>query len=87
MIGQEHSVGGAIGHARPPDRGRPTAGTWAAGTAAEPADARPSADPLEPLAQLLRDLRASRAGLSGREAARRLQVAGPNELARRGGRR
>ncbi len=37
--------------------------------------------------ELLRDLRASPDGLSGREAARRLQVAGPNELARRGGRR
>jgi calcium-translocating P-type ATPase len=46
-----------------------------------------SANPLEPLAQLLRDLRASADGLSGREAARRLQVSGPNELARRGGRR
>jgi calcium-translocating P-type ATPase len=46
-----------------------------------------AADPLEPLAQLLRDLRAAPVGLSDREAARRLQVAGPNELARRGGRR
>jgi magnesium-transporting ATPase (P-type) len=46
-----------------------------------------SADPLEPLAQLLRDLRTSQAGLSSREAARRLQVSGPNELTRRGGRR
>jgi calcium-translocating P-type ATPase len=46
-----------------------------------------SANPLEPLAQLLRDLRASADGLSGREAARRLQVSGPNELTRRGGRR
>ena len=45
------------------------------------------ADPLEPLAQLLRDLRSSPAGLSDREAARRLEVSGPNELARRGGRR
>ena len=36
---------------------------------------------------MLRDLRASANGLSGREAARRLEVAGPNELARRGGRR
>ena len=44
-------------------------------------------DPTEPLAQLFRDLRSSPAGLSGREAARRLQVSGPNELARRGGRR
>jgi magnesium-transporting ATPase (P-type) len=45
------------------------------------------ADLLEPLAQLFRDLRASPGGLSGREAARRLEVSGPNELARRGGRR
>ena len=39
------------------------------------------------MAQLFRDLRAVPAGLSGREAARRLEVYGPNELARRGGRR
>ena len=45
------------------------------------------ADPLGPLEELLRDLRASAAGLSGREAARRLQVSGPNELVRRGGQR
>jgi hypothetical protein len=45
------------------------------------------ADPVEPLAQLFRDLRASPAGLSGREAARRLAASGPNELTRRGGRR
>ena len=44
-------------------------------------------DPLEPAAQLYRDLRTGPAGLSGREAARRLQVSGPNELTRRGGRR
>jgi len=44
-------------------------------------------DPLEPLAELFRDLRSSAAGLSAREAARRLEVSGPNELARRGGRR
>ena len=49
--------------------------------------ARELADPLEPLVQLFRDLRSSPAGLSGREAARRLEVFGPNELARRGGRR
>ena len=54
---------------------------------AEPVlDQRP-ADPLEPLEQLFRDLRASANGLSGREAARRLEVSGPNELVRRGGRR
>ena len=46
-----------------------------------------AADPLEPLAQLFRDLRTSAGGLSSREAARRLQVSGPNELSRRGGRR
>ena len=46
-----------------------------------------AADPLEPLAQLFRDLRTSASGLSGREAARRLEVSGPNELSRRGGRR
>ena len=52
-------------------------------------DASPQApaDALEPLAQLFRDLRSSPEGLSGREAARRLEVHGPNELARRGGRR
>jgi Cation transporter/ATPase, N-terminus len=44
------------------------------------------ADPLEPLEELFRELRASPAGLSCREAARRLEVSGPNELARRGGR-
>ena len=45
------------------------------------------ADPLDPLEELFRDLRASAAGLSGREAARRLEVSGPNELVRLGGRR
>ena len=48
---------------------------------------RAPADPLEPLAYLFRDLRSSPDGLSAREAARRLEVYGPNELARRGGRR
>ena len=52
-----------------------------------PAQLGGPADPLEPPAQLLRDLRSSSSGLSGREAARRLQVFGPNELSRRGGRR
>ena len=62
-------------------------------TARSRADARPDAspgtpaDPLEPLAHLFRDLRSSSKGLSAREAARRLEVHGPNELARRGGRR
>src|SRR6516164_6086522 len=58
--------------------------------AAEPVTARTAvaiADPLEPLTELFRDLRTSPAGLSAREAARRLEVYGPNELARRGGRR
>src|SRR5215471_15550217 len=58
--------------------------------AAEPVTAGPAvatADPLEPLAQLFRDLRTSPDGLSAREAARRLEVSGPNELVRRGGRR
>lgn len=45
------------------------------------------ADPLEPLEELFRDLRTSTAGLSEREAARRVEVSGPNELVRRGGRR
>jgi magnesium-transporting ATPase (P-type) len=44
-------------------------------------------DPLEPIAHLFQDLRAAPEGLSGREAARRLEVTGPNELTRRGGRR
>ncbi len=44
-------------------------------------------DPAEPLAQLFRDLRSAPGGLSGREAARRLEVYGANELTRRGGRR
>ncbi len=44
-------------------------------------------DPLKPLAQLFRDLRSSPDGLTAREAARRLEVSGPNELSRRGGRR
>jgi len=45
------------------------------------------ADPQESIGRLLRDLRASRDGLSSREAARRLVVAGPNALVRRAGRR
>ncbi len=44
-------------------------------------------DQRRPLAELFRDLRTSAAGLAGREAARRLAVYGPNELARRTGRR
>jgi calcium-translocating P-type ATPase len=40
-------------------------------------------DPTEPARHLLRDLRADGRGLSSREAARRLEVAGPNELPHR----
>lgn len=43
-------------------------------------------DPEESLERLLRDLRSRPDGLSEREAARRLVVAGPNELTRRAGR-
>ena len=45
-----------------------------------------SVDATEPVGRLLRDLRTSRSGLPGREAARRLVAYGPNELRRRGGR-
>jgi hypothetical protein len=48
--------------------------------------ARP-VDPLEPVVRLFQDLRTGSAGLSSREAARRLQAYGYNELARRGTRR
>ncbi len=44
----------------------------------------PAGDPREPVARLLRDLRAQRGGLSAREAARRLVAYGPNELVRHG---
>ena len=47
----------------------------------------PDRDPREPLALLLRDLRARPEGLSTREAENRLLVHGPNELLRRGRRR
>ena len=57
------------------------------GRARPEASSRATPDPLEPLARLFRDLGSSRDGLSGREAARRLEVYGPNELTRRGGRR
>jgi calcium-translocating P-type ATPase len=43
-------------------------------------------DPAGPVDLLLRDLRASRAGLSEREASLRLERYGPNTLTRRGGR-
>ena len=39
-------------------------------------------DPQEGLSRLLRDLRSREAGLTDREAARRLEIAGPNELTR-----
>src|SRR5689334_9962092 len=55
--------------------------------AAEAVTASPAvttADPLEPLAQLFRDLRSSPTGRPVRGAARRLEVSGPNLLARRG---
>ncbi|HTJ70925.1 MAG TPA: cation-transporting P-type ATPase [Actinospica sp.] len=55
-------------------------------TAAAASDG-PAADPREPLADLWADLGSSPAGLSQREAARRLIVYGPNTLSRRGGRR
>ena len=42
-------------------------------------------DPTEELGELLRDLHSDGAGLSSREAARRLEQYGPNELRRRGG--
>jgi magnesium-transporting ATPase (P-type) len=65
----------------PPAHGAgPAAGPHAATGPAVP-------DPLEPMAQLFRDLRSGPGGLSEREAARRLEVTGPNELSRRGGRR
>ena len=44
-------------------------------------------DPTERIDRLLRDLRATRAGLSSAEAERRLLQYGPNVLRRRGGRR
>jgi len=43
------------------------------------ADTAQDADERRPLAELFRDLRTSRVGLSAREAARRLVVYGPNE--------
>jgi calcium-translocating P-type ATPase len=54
--------------------------------AAEPrsSESESRVDASGPVDRLLRDLRASRAGLSSREAARRLVVHGPNELRRRG---
>jgi calcium-translocating P-type ATPase len=51
------------------------------------AERGPEFDPEERVELLLRDLRASRDGLSQREAERRLLSYGPNQLERRGGRR
>ncbi|MGZ4307930.1 MAG: cation-translocating P-type ATPase [Gaiellaceae bacterium] len=45
----------------------------------------PPADAREDPEQLFRELRSSPRGLTGREAARRLEAYGPNELQRRGG--
>lgn len=45
----------------------------------------PVADPQEELDRLLRDLRSRRAGLSARDAERRLTVVGPNDLVRQRG--
>jgi calcium-translocating P-type ATPase len=52
-----------------------------------PVAERPDFEPTQRVGLLLRDLRTSPDGLSGREAARRLVVYGPNELRRRAGRR
>ena len=71
----------------PPELDGPAAADTRSEPAAATGDTALAPDPLEPLAQLFRDLRSSRAGLPGREAARRLEVSGPNELGRRGGRR
>ncbi|WP_020658867.1 cation-translocating P-type ATPase [Amycolatopsis benzoatilytica] len=51
-----------------------------------PALAAPGVDAREPIGLLLRDLRSAPGGLTAREAARRLQADGPNELPHRGGR-
>jgi calcium-translocating P-type ATPase len=69
-------------------KGMPSLSTTSPRRGARPdAGPQPPSDPLEPLAHLFRDLGSSRDGLSAREAARRLEVYGPNELARRGGSR
>jgi hypothetical protein len=49
-------------------------------TLSSPAEAEAVLDPREPVQKLLRDLRSSPRGLPGREAARRLERYGPNEL-------
>ncbi|MBB1159509.1 MULTISPECIES: cation-translocating P-type ATPase [Amycolatopsis] len=51
-----------------------------------PATAEPDIDAREPIGLLLRDLRSVPGGLTSREAARRLQAYGPNELPHKGGR-
>jgi calcium-translocating P-type ATPase len=55
-------------------------------TLAVPALPAAEPDPREPAARLLRDLGSHPEGLSDREAARRLEQMGPNELPHRGGR-
>ena len=59
----------------------------ATGATAGESDTAEEIDERRPLAELYRDLRTSPEGLSGREAARRQSVYGPNELARRQARR
>ena len=49
----------------------------------EPGTSARAIDPTEPAGILLRDLRTDGGGLSSREAARRMEVAGPNELPHR----
>lgn len=68
----------------PPGPSGASPGGLAAGSVPE---SRETPNPLEPLTQLLRDLHSSPSGLSEREAGRRFEVYGPNELTRRGGRR
>ncbi|UOX93181.1 cation-transporting P-type ATPase [Amycolatopsis sp. FBCC-B4732] len=50
-----------------------------------PVAEEPAVDAREPVARLLRDLRTAPTGLTAREAARRLQVSGPNALPARSG--
>lgn len=66
---------------RPADRVDPSQTAPDAASASEP-----GYDPQEALALLFRDLRSGPDGLTNREAQRRLIIAGPNELTRRGGR-
>lgn len=53
---------------------------------AQPESLVAQVDPREPVDRLVRDLRARRDGLDERDAARRLEVYGTNELLRRAGR-